>query len=301
MNKNVGLRHSRLSQNVRPFLAAATVTLALECHAAMIPTEPGDNVPLPAGTELGVVYFQHAERNRVKHDGHTATKDFGLDSNVLLMRYVHWTEVGGFIVTPQVIVPFADLKMSGQNKDRATGLGDPIVGSALWLLNDPVNERYFSVAGFLNVPVGEYHERDGSMNTGENRWKAALHVNYVQAIIPHTLYGEITFEHDKIWNNDDFQGVTLEQDDVFELHAHLRFVYSPVNQFGLSYHHTVGGNNRVAGVSQSDSLNTKKALVTWSHFFTPRTQFQTQVGQEYEVRNGPQEKLRLNFRLAHAF
>lgn len=301
MNKTLTLRHLTFLQGVFKFLVAATVITSINCQAAMIPTEPGDNVPLPAGTELGVIYLQHAERNRVKHDDHTVTKNFGLDSNLLLTRYVHWTEIAGFIVTPQIILPFADLKMSGQNNDRATGMGDPIVGSALWLLNDPVNERYFSIAGFLSVPVGEYHARDGSMNTGENRWKAAFHINYVQAIIPHKLYGEVTFEHDKQWDNTDFQGVRREQDDVFELHTHLRYVYSSVDQFGLSYHHTVGGNNKVAGVSQDDSLNTKRALATWSHFFTPRTQFQTQVGQEYEVRNGPQEKLRLNFRLAYAF
>lgn len=301
MNKDTGVQRALLSQKMKSLFAATSFGLALDCQAAMVPTEPGDYAPLPVGTELGLVYFQHADRDRVMHDGHTATKDFELDSNLLMMRYVHWTEIGGFVVTPQVIIPVADLKMSGQNDDRATGVGDPIFGSDLWLLNDPVKERYFSVAGYLSVPIGEYHAKDGAMNTGENRWKGAFHVSYVQALIPRTLYGEVTLEHDKIWDNDDFQGVTLKQADVFELQTHLRYVYSSTNQFGLSYHHTVGGENKVGGISQDDSLNSKKALVTWSHFLNPRTQFETQVGREFEVRNGPQENLRLNFRLAYAF
>lgn len=301
MSKYAGLRRPELSRVGSSLFTVTAMFLTLDCQAAMVPTEPGDYAPLPAGTELGLIYFQHAERNRVKRNDHTVTKDFGLDSNLLLTRYVHWTEIGGFLVTPQIILPFGDLKMSGQNNDRATGMGDPIIGSALWLLNDPVKERYFSIAGYLSVPMGEYHAQDGAMNTGENRWKGAFHASYVQAIIPHTLYGEVTLEHDKIWKNDDYQGVNLEQDNVFEVQAHLRYVYSPTNQFGISYYHTVGGETKLSGVSQDDSLNNKTALLTWSHFFTPRTQFETQVGQQYEVQNGPQEKLRLNLRLAHAF
>lgn len=294
-------RHGCLAQGLKRAAATLLIGYNAGASAGVVTTEPGDSVPLPEGTNLGLLYYQHAERNTLKKDGHAAPGDFRLTSDIALARFVKWTSLGGFLVTPQVILPSGHLKMRGDTHAAQSSFGDPIIGSNIWLLNDAVNERYFSLGGYIGLPLGSYDSEKGSMNIGENRWKGVLEVNYVQALIPGTLYGEMTLEHDEFGNNDDFAGRTLRQDSVFEVQTHLRYVFNPTNQFGLSFFHTTGGENHLGGVGLDDSQNTQRYLLTWAHFLTPKTQLQTQTGRDLDVRNGPQEDLRVNVRLAHIF
>lgn len=270
-------------------------------QAAVLDTDPGDYVPLPVGTELGLIYYQHTERDRVKADGNTLTKDFGLDSDIGIFRYVHWTEVAGFTITPQIILPMGHVKLSGLQTESTTGIADPIIGSALWLLNDKEKERYFSVSAYMGIPIGSYSENKAAINLGENRWKGIFHAAYVQAIVPKKLYGEMTLEQDVFGKNNDFAGNTLHQESVFEVQAHLRYVLDPKNTFGVSYYHEIGGKTKIDGVSQDDELKTDSLLFSWQRMIQPTWQLQTQIGKDLYVQNGPQENLRLNFRLAHLF
>lgn len=281
-------------------LTLLTLLKSTVVNAAVLSTDPGDYVPLPPGTELGLLYYQHAERNRIKADGHTVTHDFGLDSDIGIARFVHWTSLGGFTVTPQVILPFGHLDLSGAQSRSVTGAADPMVGSALWLVNDPKQERYLAIAGYVGMPLGSY-DHDAPVNLGENRWKAILHLAYVQALIPKTLYGEITLEQDTFGKNDDYFGADLRQDNVYEVQTHLRYVFDPKNQFGVSWFHTTGGETQVGGVAQHDTLRTQRYLLTWQHFLQPNLQVQTQFGQDLDVVNGAPEKYRMNLRIAYGF
>lgn len=285
----------------RTLLATALAAVTLQASAAELSTDPGDMVALPAGTGLGVFYYQHAERDKVNVDGHSVPTKFGLNSDIMVARYVEWMDVGGYTITPQIIVPFGRLKQSAPQNEEASGLGDPLVGSMIWLINDPVNERWLNVGGFVGVPVGKYDADQGGINIGSNRWKGVLQTGYVQAIIPHKLYGEVTFEYDMYDKNDDFLGKTLRQDNIFETTLHLRYAVNDRNQVGLTYYHTVGGENHLDGLAQDDGLNTKRYMVTWQNFITPKTQAQFQFGRDLGVTNGPKEKLRLQFRLTHVF
>lgn len=294
----VSSRHLRISL----YGAAASLALhATSANAYLVTTEPGDSATLPAGTNLGVLYYQHAERDRVMVDGHKADGDFRLNSDIVLARYVKWTTLAGFLVTPQVIVPWGHLKMDGDNHGSESNFGDPFVGGNIWFLNDTVNERYFSLGTYIGVPIGSYDADKGAMNIGENRWKGAFEINYVQALIPHRLYGEMTLERDWFGKNDDYLGATLKRDPIFEVQAHLRYVLNPTNQVGLTYIHTTGGENRLDGQALDDGLSTDRYLVTWAHSFTPKIHLQTQAGQDLNVNNGPKENLRVNLRLAYLF
>lgn len=298
---NRGNRHYKSVSRTLYCALGLMLWYSSHANAYVITTEPGDNAPLPAGTNLGVLYYQHAERDKVMVDGHEAPVDFGLNSDIVLARFVKWMNLGDFLVTPQVIVPWGHLKLSGDNQGSESAFGDPFVGSNIWLYNDAEKERYFSVGGYVGIPLGSYDGDQGSMNIGENRWKGVVEINYVHALLPRTLYGEITLERDWFSKNDDFLGGTLKQSAVFEVQTHLRYVLNPTNQLGLTYIHTTGGEYEFNDQAQNDSLNTSRYLVTWSHFLNQSTQLQTQFGQDLEVRNGPQENLRLNLRLAHLF
>ena len=113
----------------RTLLAATLAAGTFQASAAELSTDPGDMVALPAGTELGVFYYQHAERDKVKVDGHSVPTKFGLNSDIMVARYVEWMDVGGYTITPQIIVPFGRLKQSAPQNEEASGLGDPLVAA----------------------------------------------------------------------------------------------------------------------------------------------------------------------------
>jgi hypothetical protein len=48
-----------------------------------------------------------------------------------ILRYVHFTKWGDFIVDPQVIVPFGHQKVDA-SRSSSSGLGDVIFGGTLW-------------------------------------------------------------------------------------------------------------------------------------------------------------------------
>jgi hypothetical protein len=65
--------------------AAALILLASGiASAGVVTTTPGDNEPLP-GTDLALLYYQHAERDRVNVNGRSAVPDFRLTSDIALL------------------------------------------------------------------------------------------------------------------------------------------------------------------------------------------------------------------------
>ncbi|MNO58272.1 hypothetical protein D3C76_488270 [compost metagenome] len=274
---------------------------SMAANAGVIATDPGDYVAFPAGTNLALLYYSHAERNDIYLDGHKQNASgFGLDSDIAALRAVHYVQWGPVLAAPQVIVPFGSLRMSGARDDSAEGVGDPMFGSAFWLLNDPQHQRYLSFGTWIAAPLGNYDEDDAAMNIGENRWKGIVHASYTQSLVGN-LAAEITAEWDFFGDNDDFAGMTRKQSRIFETQTHLRYNFSPGNFAAVSYYHTTGGENELNGVDLDDGLNSKRYMVSVAHMLTPSVQLLGQAGQDIEVRNGPEEKFRVGFRLLKIF
>ncbi|WP_428979393.1 hypothetical protein [Cupriavidus oxalaticus] len=76
---------------------AAGVALTLLLGAApahAIDVDAGDYTALPAGTNLGLLYYQHAQRDRVYAGGNRVAGG-NLDSDVGIVRYVRSLQVLG--------------------------------------------------------------------------------------------------------------------------------------------------------------------------------------------------------------
>ncbi|NWL76411.1 transporter [Pseudomonas taiwanensis] len=290
----------RVKRLIRTLLLLSALYGA-SASAGVIATDPGDYVAFPAGTNLAVLYYNHAERNDVYLNDHKQdTPGFGLDNDIAAFRAVHYVELGPLLAAPQVIVPFGSLRMKGAADTSASGVGDPLIGSAFWLVNDPARRRYLSFGAWIAPPLGNYDADDGPVNIGENRWKGVLHTSYTQSLFG-SLSGEVTAEWDFFGENDDFAGMTRKQSHIFELQTHLRYDFSPGSFVGASYFHTTGGENRLNGVDLDDSLNTKRYLLSVARMVAPTVQLMGQVGQDLEVRNGPKEDFRVNLRLVKIF
>jgi hypothetical protein len=287
-----------------PALVLAAGLFAGAAQSAEIATDPGDYTPLPVGVNLGLLYGQYATRDTAYADGDKVPADAGLDTTIGLARFVHFMDIGGVIVDPQIIVPFGkvDLKEpSGPLQPTSeSGVGDPIVGATAWVINNPDDQEWVGLSAFVSVPVGQYDENKGPVNVGENRWKGIFQAGYVKHLNNNVAL-DLLAEYSVYGDNDDFLGFKREQEDAQSLQAHLRYLLSKKSHVALSYCHSFGGETTVGGLDQDDRVNTNRWLATYATFIDPTVQLQVQAGQDLDVKNGLKEDARLNLRVLKVF
>lgn len=284
-------------------LSAGVISaVAMMGKAHAIDVDAGDYTALPVGTNLGLLYYQHAERDRVYSRGERVSGGT-LKSDVGIARYVRYVDIGGFTATPQILLPFGHMNGSG-NLDAlgsTSGIGDPILAATVFVLNDQQNKRFFGVTPYLYVPLGSYN-KNRALNLGENRWKLALQAGYTTPLadkITLDLVGDVTF----FGKNDDYgsTSATLRQDPLFSTQAWLRYDVSSAFNLRAGLGYSFGGESKVNGVAQRDNTNTSKFLFGFGWSPAPAWQLIGTVGRDISVRNGPMETSRINLRLLKAF
>lgn len=281
-------------------LVVAQGALAATAGAAEIATDPGDYAALPPGARLGIVYYQHTERNAFHSGGDRVPGPFKLKTDIGLLRYVHFTKLGDYVIDPQIIVPFGSVSLKEPMSQSASGVGDPMLGGTLWLVNQPEKKQWFGLSAFASLPLGQYEAAKGGVNVGQNRWKGIFQAGYVTALGSSFMLDAI-LETAVYGRNDNYAGQTLKQDESFSAQAHLRYMVSPTSHWALSYFHDFGGETRLDGVAQRDRMNNNRLLASFATFVTPDIQLQVQGGQAVHTENGWKESSRLNLRLVKVF
>ncbi|MFL1480835.1 MULTISPECIES: transporter [Pseudomonadaceae] len=287
-------------------LQACTLALAagLAGQAQAVDVDAGDYTALPEGTTLGMVYYQHAERRSLYADGHKQPLRAGLDSDIGILRGVHFMKLGGFTIDPQFLLPFGQLEGKRDTKGLGKsdgGIGDLILASTIWLVEQPAEKTYFGITPFLYVPTGRY-DRDDALNIGENRWKFALQAGYIQGLGDKwwlDLVGDVTW----FGKNDDATaaGLTLRQSALYQGQAFLRYQVTPTFDVRVGYSRLWGGETRLDGLDQRDEPKTQKFTVGAGWFVAPKTQLLVNYGRDQSVENGFREGDRINLRLMQIF
>ncbi len=281
--------------------ASALAAAAVLNPAHALDVDPGDYTALPAGTNLAIVYYQHAQRNALYANGNKVPGNNKLDSDIGLLRMVHFTEIGGYIVDPQFILPFGQLKAKGDLGPvlgKNSGVGDLLVGATLWF-NKPSDKTHFGITPFLSLPTGQYNKND-PLSIGENRVKLILNAGYITPLTEKLLLdviGDVTL----FGKNDDVVGGTMKQKAQYQFQSYLRYQLSGTTDLrgGISY--TTGGKTRINGVDQNNKTETFKFNVGFAHFLSPTQQVLATVGRDSSVENGFRENARLNLRFLQVF
>lgn len=280
-------------------LAAAVPCLS----AQALEVTPGDYEALPVGATVGLVYYQHSTTNSAYAQGHKASSDFNLTSDIGILRLVHaYRLTDQLSIEPQILLPFGHVSSGGDASALGStrGVGDVTVTAPLkYRLNDA--NDILAATVYLTVPTGNY-DRDDALNLGENRWKADLQAAYIKH------FGEkwaVDLVGDAIWygDNDDFtaNSVRREQDVSYAAQLMGRYIIDPGTSLAVGVGHSWGGENRVDGTAQDDRGETTNFRVTAAKFFTAQDQLQIQLGRDLAVENGPKENFRLNLRYARVF
>ncbi|EJN28787.1 hypothetical protein PMI36_00173 [Pseudomonas sp. GM79] len=273
------------------------------CSASAVDVDAGDYTALPEGTNLGLLYYQHTERNALYADSHKVPINAGLDSDIGILRGVHFTKIGDYIVDPQFLLPFGNVRAKDDLQDLGndSGTGDLILAATVWLLNEPEKRRYFGITPFLFVPTGSY-DKDQAINLGENRWKFALQAGYITGLtekLTLDLVGDVTFFGD----NDDYgsASVTQKQDPLYQGQAFLRYNFTERFDVRAGISKLWGGESNISDLDMDDKPGTSKFTVGTSYFVTPSTQLMVNYGQDIEVDNGFKEDSRINLRILQLF
>lgn len=278
--------------------------LMLASGSAMaIDVDAGDYTALPAGTNLAMGYYQFATRDALYADGDKAPIDAGLDSHIGILRGVHFTEIGGYTVDPQFLLPVG--KLEGKDDTAglgdASGIGDLTLAATVWLVNEPESNTYFGITPFVYAPTGSYDNKD-ALNIGENRWKYALQAGFITGLTPDIsldLAGDVTFYGE----NDEFGAgnATLKQDPSYQFQGFLRYHMSKQWDLRAGVSHTLGGETKVDGIDQDDRMSYTKMTLGTAWFATPSLQLLANYGTDLSVKNGFKEQHRINLRILKAF
>lgn len=258
---------------------------------------------LPAGTNLALLYYQYAERDKIFNNG-TKVAGGDLKSEIGILRLVHFVNVGGVLADPQVLLPFGSLKASGDLSALGSGSGvaDPIATVTFWLLNKPDEGKFFGITPAVWVPIGSY-DKDEALNLGENRWKYLLQAGYTTPLGTKDLSLQLAADVTTFGRNDDFgpSSQSLSQKPLYQYQAWLQYNLSASFDLRAGISHFEGGETSVDGVSNDDRTRTTNAKLGFGWSFAPGWHLLALYGRDVSVHNGLEESDRINLRLLKAF
>ena len=291
-----------LRNDTRKRIAGGALALASPLAFA-VSVDAGDYDHAPAGTHLGLLYYQYSSGEALYAGGRRIDDTARVRAQVGIVRAVKYVDIGGVTVAPQVLLPFGSVQTAGTLNSASVrnGMGDLILASTVFLYKDD-HRRVLGVTPWLWLPTGQY-SRSRTLNPfGENRWKFALQVAGVMPLgqaFTLDLVGDVQY----YGNNRDFGPTrrTLSQQHSWDLQSHLRYHLSPATALSLSISQFTGGETKIDGTSQNDRQRRSRASIGASHFLAPDFQILGSLGKDLSIENGVREDLRVNLRMLKVF
>ncbi|MFN3076958.1 MAG: transporter [Alphaproteobacteria bacterium] len=278
--------------------------LAASPPAKALDNAPGDYEPLPDGSNIAQVSFRYGNSTHLHLKDVGNVPDSSMTSKFAIGRMVHYEDVGGIILSPQIIVPYGTImqaKIGGQKVESAIGFGDPLLACQFGLLNQPRDHRYIGIGTGIFVPVGTYHKGD-TLNVGENRWKGVLQVGFVQGLVDGftlDLTVDATFYGD---NSEAGTGrQTLSQERSHQVQPWLRYALTPKSTIAVGYSKTFGGTQKLDDVANGFQTNAQQIRLEYQHLLTSRVMVVGQAARDVAVTGGFNEDFRGTLRIGMLF
>ena len=282
-------------------ISAALLVSSFALQANAVDLDAGDYDVAPAGTSLALLYLQHASRDELYVGSDKQAGNPQLDSNIGIARFVHYTDIAGFRAAPQILIPFGELKAKGDISalGSSSGIGDIILASPLWLLNNPDAKTYFGITPYLYLPTGKYDKED-ALNLGENRYKLNIQAAYTTRLAPNVAW-DASADFTIYGDNDDIAGGgKLKQDVGYQVQTNARYFLNDQWDLRAGFSYAEAGDTKLNGVS-SESNKQSKFWVGTAYSPTATTNIILTYGQDIKVENGFKEDNRINVRLLKVF
>lgn len=265
-------------------VGALSILTAQNAFALADKTHPRDYIPAPPGTNVAVIYYDQRSGDNLNIDGSEVFNNADLNVDVATARLIHYTEIGGYTIDPQIVIPYGDLDL-GVASQSTQGVGDIVIGSPIWLINDNEKKEWLSIAPFLWIPVGAYDENQ-SFNFGTNTFRPVLEFGYVKGLTDNLFLdfvGGVEWSSD---NNDPNGGDVLKKDEIYRLNTMLSYNTDSTGYIWGKYVIQKGGETTLDGVAQGDEIDSKTLSLGYSKWITPTLQLQAEYSKDLEVENG---------------
>ena len=289
------------------------VAFATATPAAAIDYQPFDWVPLPAGTSVAMLYYEHGQMNGFDNPI-TGTRKARLDSDIGVARFLHYGDIFDHRYVLDVVAPFGSLtdgNIGGTRLGSRFGVGDPLISAGYWFVNDPSRKRYLSGVVFVTLPVGTY-DHAKPLNLSANRWQNDLQVDFTQGFAQrYTL--DLSADWIIYGDNDDAgpKRQTLKQNATYGAYAWLtRDVTQDVRRIApgagqaylsLGYAGTWRGDQKLAGLRTGARTEEQQIRLAYSQFVTPKLEATVSVSHDVEARGQFKQDFGLLLRLARIF
>lgn len=258
-----------------------------------------DYIAAPGGVDLAVMYYFHKQANTYVADGKKIGSDFSTD--MVVARYVHFMEVGGMIIDPQIILPMGNLNVDipGAVDHRRSGIGDMVLLSSFWFVNDPASKTYMAFTPYVTVPTGTYNDNSPGSSLGSHRWSYTAEVGMTKGFGEKTTL-DLIAAVDFFGSNDDYQGQRQKKDKVFSVQTIYAYNLSPSVWASAKYTYATGGETRLDSLNQDDKTKVQTVALGIAKQITSKDNLQVEYVQDLKVDNAFETK-GVRMRFVHAF
>ncbi len=262
-------RHPAAGRRRRRGLLAAALTLGLGAQAHAQDDGPRVYQLAPTGAQVFTVFAVVKRGNEGPEPGEV-TLGSETDNNILVFRYARTFGLLGRQVTPFVILPTGQVKVTVDGStEMSSGFGDAQIGGVVGLFGEPALSREafaafrppFSMGllGRIFFPTGAY-SREAPVNLGANRFSYQLglpttfmfgqsyadpQLTALEVLPTVTFYGP---------NDEPFGADRKTQAPLFSLESHLTHNFSRRIWLSADVLYRNGGETRTDGVANDDPV-----------------------------------------------
>lgn len=281
-------------------LVASSLSALASLSAHAVDLDAGDYDYAPSGTNLGIVYYQHATRDALYSGSDKVAGKYDLTSDIAIARYVHYMDFAGIQIAPQILIPFGRLD-AGKDisaMGSSSGLGDIILANAFFLHHNTEKQSQLAVTPYLYLPTGKY-SRDDALNIGENRLKLTVQGAYTTRITPKIAW-DVAGDFTVYGKNDDAAGGDLKQDVGYQIQTNSRYFLNDKVDLRAGISYSDAGKTKLNGV-ETASTTQSKFWVGAAYSPVPTINLIATYGSDIAVENGFKEANRINLRMLYAF
>jgi len=260
-------------------ILAATILVAVCCGSTTLLAQeltPRAYWPAPKGTQVLVLGYQYSSGD-VATDPTLPLENVDSRNNYAQVTYQRTFDLFGRTANFQLNAPYAWGKTEGfvegvyRNRE-ISGLADARMLLAVNLLGAPSMDRQgfqalranprpiVGASLLLQVPTGDW-DPDKVINAGSNRYAAKLELGAIWPLRPRWLL-EAELGAWFFGDNDEFLGVTRQQDPILSAQAHLIRRIRPGFWLSLDANYYQGGETTVDGQHHQDGQRNSRAGAT---------------------------------------
>ncbi len=289
-----------MKNKIASFLLSLLSVLALT-PAKAIDVGPADYTYMPAGTNLGLLYYQYLSSETLTIKG-ADVPNSSFRGNVGLLRGLSYVGFGEETLLFQFVLPFAHLptaNISGSGQSVSNGFGDLTLGVSYWPIkpSNPETGTTLGLSLFVTTPTGKYDMDD--IGIGEGTWSFTPQAGLIQGLGNGFFFEAIA---DAAFYTDHTEnGISVSRENSYQLQTMLRKQLTPTSSVAIGYSGQFGGEQKMDGVETGMKIRRDQLRLYASTFLTKDFQIQGMLARDIYVEGGFEYDLVGQIRLMKMF